>query len=237
MHTRLLTLIILLFPVYAIAADPVVASKWSGDTELGYLKSTGNTENKSIHAKGKIINERIQWKHAATFEITNKSDKGVDIAKRWYVTGKSDYKINKASYVFVSLTHENDDFSGYDYQSTGTIGYGNNVVSNDSLKLSLEAGAGTRQSKLNSNSSLSETIIKGALNLDWTISKTSTLTQDLSIESGDENTLTRSVTALKMQIVGNLASKITYSIKHSSDVPVGIVKKDTETIVSLLYNF
>ncbi len=236
MSNRFIVLLFLFIPALVLAEEPL-NNKWSGNAELGYLKSTGNTENKSLHAKAKLINERVKWKHTGTFAMTNKSDRGTTIAKRWYVTGQSDYKINTASYVFAALSHENDDFSGYDYQSTATIGYGNHIISNDSLKLDLEAGAGTRQSKLDSGASLSETILKGAANLIWTISKTSTFTQDFSIESGDENTITRSLTALTMQIVGNLSSKISYSIKHSSDVPVGIVKKDTESIISLLYKF
>ncbi|MFV1984805.1 MAG: YdiY family protein [Thiohalomonadales bacterium] len=236
MFKKILMLFILIIPV-SLHAEESTLSKWSGDAELGYLKSTGNTENKSMHAKGSLINERIKWKHTTTFEVTNKSDKGETIAKRWYVTAKSDYKISNASYMFVGLSHESDDFSGYDYQSTGTFGYGNHIINKKILKLDLEAGVGTRQSKLNSGASLSETILKGAAKLIWVISNTSEFNQNLSVESGNENTQTRSVTALKMQIVGNLSSKITYSIKYNSDVPVGIVKKDTETVISLLYNF
>ena len=206
--------ILLLFTILA-QAEEKPASKWSGEAELGYLKTTGNTQTESLHAKGKLVNERKKWKH----------------------TGKSDYNIDDLSYLFIALSYDNDEFSGYDYQATGTVGYGYHIIKKETLKLDLEAGVGARQSKLNAGTSNSEGVIRGAADLAWVISKTSTFTQFLSVEAGEDNTISRSVTALKMEIIGNLAAKLSHTIKHSSDVPAGIEKTDTESVVTLVYSF
>ena len=236
MFKRLLIPFIFLAPI-AVHAEEASANKWTGEAELGYLKTSGNTNTESLHAKGKLVNERKKWKHTGTIEVTDKSDNGVTTANRWYLTGKSDYTIDDISYLFVALSYENDDFSGYDYQATETAGYGYHAIKKEDLKLDLEAGAGVRQSKLNSGASNSEGLLTGAANLTWVISKTSTFTQLLSVEAGEDNTITRSVSALTMQIVGNLSAKLSHSIKNSSDVPVGTEKTDTESVVTLVYKF
>lgn len=234
MFKKILICILLSFGTIAQAEE--LKSKWSGEAELGYLKTSGNTDTESLYAKGKLVNERNRWKHTAKLEVTDKSDSGVNTAKRWYLTGKSDYKIDDISYLFISLTYEDDEFSGYDYQATETAGYGYHAIRKEDLKLDLEAGLGSRQSRLTATGvSNSEAIIRGAADLEWKISKTSTFTQLFSVESGDDNTSSRSVTALSMQINGNLSARLSHNIRHNSDVPVGTEKTDTESVVTLVY--
>ncbi len=221
----------------AIQAEETAVSKWSGEAELGYLKTSGNTDTESLHVRGKIVNERKKWRHTGTLEVVDKNDAGINTAKRWFITGKSDYSINDRSYLFGMISYEDDRFSGYDYQVSEILGYGYHVIKRDDLKLDVEIGAGARQSKLLTGGSTSEGVIKGAADLAWKISETATFLQHLSVEAGEDNTISRSVTGLKMQIVGNLSAKFSHSIKHSSDVPAGIDKTDTETVATLVYNF
>jgi len=237
---------LMLFSTLVYSADPVKkvepakevpASKWSGEAELGYTKTTGNTDTESLLTKGKVVNERVKWKHVGTVEIINKTDSGVKTAKRTYITGKTDYNIDELSYLFVKLSYENDDFSGYEYQYTEAFGYGYHLIKQDNLKMDIEFGAGARQSKLSTGATTSEGIIKAATDIEWKISKTSTFIQELSVEAGEDNTISRSVTALKLLVVGNLSAKLSHNIKYSSDVPVGTKKTDTESVVTLVYSF
>jgi len=237
MFKRLILAFTLLSLSALTLAEQESTSKWKGEAELGYLRTTGNTETESLHMRGKLVNERKRWKNTGTLEVTDKTDTGAQTAKRWYLTGKSDYKIDDLSYLFIALSYDNDEFSGYDYQSTETVGYGYHIINKEDLKLDLEAGAGARQSKLDSGASSSEGIIRGAADLEWKISKTSTFTQFLSVEAGEDSTISRSVTALKLQIIGSLSAKLSHSIKHSSEVPVGTEKTDTESVVTLVYSF
>lgn len=218
-------------------AEEATDSKWSGEAELGYLKTTGNTDSESLHARAKVVNERKKWRHTGTIEAVNKTDQGTNTAKRWLLTGKSDYKIDDRSYFFLMLRYEDDRFSGYDYQVSEVIGYGYTVVKTDTVKLDTEVGAGARQSKLLNGGSTSEGVVRGSADLDWKLSETATFLQHLSVEAGEDSTISRSVTGLKMQIVGNLSAKLTHSIRHASDVPAGFDKTDTESIVTLVYNF
>jgi len=216
---------------------PKLESKWSGEAELGYLNIRGDTDSESVYAKAKMVNEREYWQHKATFESTQKRENDIISAKRWYATEKSDNKLTEASYLFLAFTYEDDDFSGYDYQATEAFGYGYHIIKQDDLKLDAEAGIGARQSSTDLGEYTNKGIGKAAINLKWKASKTATFTQDLSAEADRDNTISRSESALKMAIVGNLAAKLSHRIKHSTDVPAGKKNTNTESVVTLVYSF
>lgn len=252
MNKKLLVAILLLAPITAFSAETAETSqtnpkpttekvapesKWSGEAELGYLKTSGNTDTQSLHTKGKIVNERVNWKHKASIEVIKKDEAGIVTAKRTYITAQSDYNISPFSYLFVTLSYEDDDFSGYNNQFTEAVGYGYHIIKQTDMKLDLELGVGARQSELTTGATINESLVKGALDFEWKFSKSSVFTQHLSVEAGEDNTISRSVTAVKVQVVGNLSAKFSHSIKNSSDAPVGTEKTDTESIVTLVYSF
>ena len=195
------------------------------------------TKTKTTNIKAKANTETEKWRHILTYELLNSSDQGITTADRYAISGQSNYKLDKINFFFVMLNYEEDKFSGYDYRIVEVIGYGRRVVENPVLKLDLEIGPGARQSKLDSRDAENETMVRGAGKLNWKISETSTFTEELSIDAGEDSTVTKSVSALSAQVNGSLATKITYTIKNTSDVPPGVKKTDTETAVTLVYNF
>jgi len=220
------------------ATDPQVTdTSWKGDVELGIVTTTGNTETETINAKAKATTEREKWRHTVFLESLNSSSGGDTTAERYVVNGQSDYKFGEHNYLFIMVNYENARFSGYDYRVSEALGYGRRVIGNNTLTLDLEIGPGARQSKLDTGDSENEVTMRGAAKLAWKISDTSTFTTDLNTDVGEDTTVTKSVTALTAQINGSLATKITYTIKNTSDVPVGIEKTDTETAVTLVYSF
>ncbi len=220
------------------AADAqVIDTSWKGNVELGIVITTGNTETETINAKAKVETEREKWRHIAFVESLNSSTQGTATAERFVINGQSDYKFGEHNYFFAMVNYEDDSFSGYEYRVSEAFGYGRRVMNESNLTLDMEAGPGARQSKLDSGSSDNEYTVRGAVKLAWKVSETSTFTEDLSTDVGEDATITKSVTALTAQVYGSLATKITYTIKNTSDVPVGIKKTDTETAVTLVYSF
>lgn len=210
---------------------------WKGSVELGIVNTTGNTKTKTTNAKAKAETEREKWRHTLGFDSLTSSDHDTTTAERYAVNGQSNYKFGPQNYFFALLAYEDDRFSGYDYRVTEALGYGRRIIDNPELKLDLEIGPGARQSKLEGGGSEDELMVRGAANLAWDISRTSKFTENFSTEVGEDETITKSVTALSAQINGSLATKITYTIKNTSDVPAGVKKTDTETAVTLVYNF
>jgi len=152
-------------------------------------------------------------------------------------SAKAEYPYPGDHYMFGNLRYEDDRFSGYDYQLSESIGYGLRFVDRDTLRMDLEVGLGGRQIRTEGGVSDSEAILRGAGRLAWTLSETAVFSEDLLIESGSDNTFSESVSALKLKINGNLAMKLSLTVRHSSQVPADTEATDTVTSVNLVYDF
>ncbi|MFQ5508478.1 MAG: YdiY family protein [Leptospirillia bacterium] len=213
-------------------------SEWSGDAELGVVITGGNTETQNISAKAEAVTEREKWRHTGKFEMLNTTDGNTTTAERYLASGKSDLKLSEHNYLFGSVVYEKDLFSGFEYRVNETVGYGRRVKNTPTLKLDLEIGAGARHSKEeNTGDHQDEALGRLAGNLKWTINTHSKFTEDVTIDIGEESTVSRSVTALKNQLAGSLATKLTFTYKHTSDVPAGVENADYETAITLVYSF
>ena len=212
-------------------------SQWTGSGEAGYVATTGNTDTSNLVAKLGVTNERAKWRHTLNLEALNSEDDGNTTAERYFASWQSDYKLSERDYLFGRLAYEDDKFSGYDYRTTEAIGYGRRVLDTETMKLDLEAGPGARQSKLEGGGTEKEMILRLAGRYAWQISEHARFTQDLSSDIGEDATITKSVTALQADVMGNLAMKLSYTVTHTSDVPDDIDKTDTETAVTLVYGF
>ncbi len=238
MHkSRLLPLLITLGVSAQVSAVEMWGSDWKGAGEFGYVATSGNTDTQSLTAKLGLINERAKWRHTLGLEALNNSDADTTTAERYGANWQSDYKISKRDYLFGRLSYETDKFSGYDYRTSETLGYGRRVLDITNMTLDLEAGAGARQSKLETGGSENEPIIRLGGKYAWQISPNAKFTENLWTEIGEDATITKSVTALQADIVGNLAMKLSFTVVNTSEVPAGVEKTDTETAVALVYGF
>jgi len=220
-----------------VAANDALFSIWTSEMELGFVQTTGNTETESLNLKFAVDNKRKNWEHSLKLASVKSSDSMGATAERYFVLVKSQYMLNETSYLFDRLQYEDDRFSGYDYQASEVIGYGRHLVSNDTFKMNAEIGVGVRQNAVENTATQSEGIMVIASDLDWVISKSASLSEDLTIDIGDDRTISKSVTALTTKINSSLSSKITYTVRKASEVPVGTKKTDTELAATLVYTF
>lgn len=230
----------LMLPLTVLADEKKDASvnEWKGEGELGFTSTSGNTESDTLNTKLSISKSHDKWMHKAAIEILKASTNNVDSADSLVFTEKSEYKFAEKSYAFVSLRHEDDEFSGYDYQQSLSFGVGHQFIKNDQHTLDASAGLGYRRLKETiSQIEKNEGIVKADAAYEYIISEHAKFTEKVLIESGESNTHSESETALKMKINGNLSSKISYTIKHNSDVPAGTEKTDKITAVTLVYGF
>lgn len=225
-----------------LIAAPAQSEEWNGDgwtgfAEVGAVLTTGNTETETINAKTRVRYEEVTWRHTLQLEALRRSEDGGTTAERYLGNFKSDWKFRPRAYLFGVARHERDRFSGYDYQSSISVGYGHRVVETDRTKLELEAGAGYRRSQLQDGERDEEAIVRGALSLEHRISETARFGQDVLVQSGSDNTEVESVTSVTAAINAKLAMRLTLTAKHNTDVPEDREHTDTITAVSLVYNF
>ena len=218
----------------AHAEEPTKTSSWTGEIELGFVKTTGNTKTESTKVAAKEVEK---WRHSGNLEALKSSDNGNTTAERYFISGKTDYKFSKYEYWYATISYDDDRFSGFDYRVSESAGYGRRLIHEPDLTLDGEIGPGARQTKLDNGDTESELLARLAGNLKWKISDNSEFSEDVFTEIGEDATVSKSETALKANINSSLAMKLSYTIKHTSEVPDGVEKTDTETVVTLVYNY
>jgi len=217
-------------------------SPWKSEVELGFIRTTGNTETQTVAAKGDVTYEVDKWRHnghAEGYGQESEDATGNTIvsAERYLLSGKSDYKFNEHDYVFGLVKLQKDRFSGFEYEHIVSLGYGRKVIKQDDMELDLEIGPGVRFFKVDNGSSDEEALLRLAGKYWWQITGNSKFTQDLSVDIGEEITSSESVTGIQANINSTLALKFTYTIRNKSKVPAGTEKTDTEAAMTLVYSY
>jgi putative salt-induced outer membrane protein len=204
--TVTLLITVLAAPLMA-AEEEAPESPWAGKATLGYLATSGNTDNSSLNSGLEVGYTTGSWRHELIAKAINSTEDNATTAESYEMAFKSERNLSDASFLFGRLNWRNDRFSGYDTQFSQTVGYGRRLIDKEAHKLNAEIGAGARQSDLADGTSENETILRGDL------------------------------TALSAKLLGNLALVASYTVKNNSDVPPLTEKTDTYTALSLEYIF
>ncbi len=218
-------------------AMPLLAADWTGDAELGYILLDGNSESETLNGKLDINRESAPWRNNFHFEATNSSSSDERTAEKYLVSGQLDYKLNLKSYLFSTIAYEEDKFSGFEYQALIAGGYGREFINNETVQLSGEIGPGYRVDKFDAGNDEEDAVLYVREKFSWAFSSTASLSQEISVEKGKDNTLSRFQVAVKSALSETLAMKVGYAIKYTEEVPVGIKHADTETTLTVAYSF
>lgn len=227
-------LIAVLVSTYTIAQEEKSVNT---QIELGAIMTTGNTEDENIKYKVIVDWDRGDWDYRFSSDGFRSSRNEVLSAHRVYHVARARYTIDEPSFILTRLAYEDDRFSGFDSQSDFSVSYGRNLLRNrDNMDLSFNVGAGVRRSET-ATETYNEAIGRFEGNYLWNLSETADFTQDFSMEAGSDSTIYRSETAIETTIVENLALKFSIKAKHQTEVPLFREKTDTETAVTLVWNF
>ena len=233
----------LVAPVSLMAQDAEPETPWSGKATLGYLATSGNTDNSTLNTGVELGYATGKWAHQLTAAAINAAQKDVttqiDVttAEAYDLGWKSERNITDNDFLFGRLAWRKDRFGGFDTQFSQTVGYGRRLIDSDKHKLNAEIGAGARQSETQLGVKEDETIFRGGMYYKWVISETSEFRQDVTAEGGEDNTYVESVTALSAKLLGDLALVASYTVKHNTDVVAPLEETDTYTALSLEYRF
>lgn len=221
------------------------ASGWEGEAELGVLITTGNSEETNVKGRVGLLHNTERWRNILEVRSAYTEAEDETTAERYRGEAETNLKFSENQYLFLRGFYEDDRFSGYDFRSSATAGYGHRVWDmGEQSFLDLSAGAGYRYNRLNEPNEEGEryedeVIGRVAGQLDFELSENALFRQKLSSEFGlqDNNTITESETSVQASVVGDLSLKLAYRVTHVSDAPPDSEKTDTETSVSVLYGF
>ncbi|MEO2268658.1 DUF481 domain-containing protein [Pseudoalteromonas sp. YIC-656] len=249
--------------VAALAATNVVAEEkktWEANAELGAIITSGNTETTTFKGAVTVKHNLEKWNNEYKLSGLYKEDEveqdnGVKTTERtnerYFGSAQGNYKLNeKNAHLFVYGSYLSDYFGAYRDEAVASAGYGLRFIDTETMVLNAEIGPGYKYFKYPNDStemgedgeSLAgewegEVIALAKADYTWQISEGAKFTQLLAVEYGDTNTKTRSETALLTKINGSLQMKVGFNVTHNSDVADDKDNTDTETALTLVYNF
>ncbi|AZG74529.1 DUF481 domain-containing protein [Shewanella livingstonensis] len=216
---------------------------FAGEAELGATLTTGNTDTSSFKARLALKQELGNWENQYVLEGLYKEDTEEVTAKRYFLGVQGDYQINDVSYLFANTNYEVDPFTGYDFTSTTSAGYGHRFIDTDRMSLKAEAGPGYIYQQLDEESALAEgydsddsIVAHAVIDFQTKISDSSKFQQRFIADWGSKLDA-RSETSLTANIVGALAMKFAVIVRYNSEPLDDKESTDTETNMTLLYAF
>ncbi len=229
--------------------DEECVGKWGGSVEFGYVAVSGNKDTKSMNGRFKLSYDKEKWFHEGFLAtVTSSSKEVVDgnlvetNAEKYIAQAKSNYKYSANTYAFAIFDFDDTKDSGFEYQASLSLGGGYRFINTEVHSLDGELGFGMRTSKTEPTLLLppetnNEGITRVAGLYKWRINENAEFEQKLSSDIGENNTITKSYTSLSANVIENLALKLSYAIKHQSEVPVGNEKRETITAFTVVYSF
>jgi putative salt-induced outer membrane protein len=234
------------FAALAAAAVPAHAD-WTGKGEAGLVIASGNTETETANAKLQVGKETDNWKTSVGGSALYASDEDGKTANRWETFGQVDWKFTERNFLFGAARYEEDEFSGFEYQATASLGVGRRFFDSPTTKMVGTIGAGykfleTRDSfdpitgeLIEAGESDSEVVFRGTLDLEHQFTATTSLINKFIVESGAENTFAQNDLSLQVKMTDVLALALGYSVRHNTNPPADFEKTDKLTTINLVY--
>ncbi|SBS34851.1 hypothetical protein MAQ5080_02994 [Marinomonas aquimarina] len=220
------------------------ADHWSGSAELGVVATSGNTETNNLNGAINLTQESVQWRTDYSLSSLYSSSESETTAERYSGFVQANYKFDTEQFWYVRGAYEKDRFSGYRSKGSTSTGYGNRFWQQaDDSYLEASFGVGYRDFAIDEDSVDGESDRGSFVRLAGTFEKhftpTSLFRQELNseISTSGGNTVNESISSIQASIVDNLAMKLAYKVKYTSDVPSDTDTTDTETTASVLYSF
>ena len=228
----------------AIAQDE--PKPFTMDGEFGLIVTTGNTETTSatagITAQQELENWSNDYRIKGLYKEETVIQDGEEVertsAQKFFASAQGNYKLENPDHrLFVFSSYEDDRFSNFAYQATLAGGWSQKMWETEKTAFEYSVGPGYSWAETQAGVDNDSFIVRGSAAFKWFISDTAKFTQTASTEVGSENTKSRAESALTATISGSLSMKVSLRLDHNSNVAEGVEKLDTETAVTLVYNF
>jgi putative salt-induced outer membrane protein YdiY len=241
---------------YTALAEDAEKPEYSASAELGFLYKTGNTKSVDIKAGFNLKHEKEKWRSTLAFNILAKKleekDEGGNkefetTDNKWNILAQTNYTIGESgkNYLYGNLAHEQDKFSGFESQSSFSAGWGRNWHKTETSSFFADIGPGVKYDvtraigNIPSESSTNLIIQAQALytrQLNEHVEFKQYFVARQATKSG-ENSVYKSETSVTAQLVGALQLKFALRIDYDTEVEEGFEDTNTETSMTLIYNF
>ena len=231
-------------------------SAFTASAELGFLFKTGNTKSGDIKAGFNVKHEKDKWRTAVVFNILAKKleetdDVGnkefVTTDNKWDILTQTNYTIGQAgkNYLYANLAYEQDKFSGFESQSSFSAGWGRHWYETKTSSFFADVGPGVkydviRETDTSPSDSRTNFIVQAQALYTHKFNEHVEFKQYLvarqATESG-ENSVYKSETSVTAQLIDALQLKFALRIDYDTEVEPEFENTNTETSMTLIYNF
>jgi len=238
----------------AIAADtapggPAEESTWAIRSVLGYTETGGNTDNSAGNFLFHAAHIAGNWKLLFGTEALYGSTKGETTAQAWLAYLQGNYNITPKLYWYIGGRYDDDRFSGFAYQEALKTGVGYKFIDTGATKLTAQVGVGRRRLRpeilvkddiggivsRTEQPTTTDTILDAGLAFEHNFNPSTRILAGVTVQSGQNNTLTNANVALEVKMTGRLALTAGYKLIDNSSPPPGSGRRDTLTMLGLAY--
>lgn len=219
------------------------------DGELGIIVSTGNTRASSLRAAVSGLHESEKWNNTYNAELFYRESADpangrheMDVtAQRFFGYGQFDYKLGqKDRRLFAYADYENDRFNGYDYRSALAVGWSQRLWRNELSEFRYSVGPGYLLiDATDSNNAVINNgmIVRASGEYRYRWSSGARFRQFFSTEAGQNNIRSRFESSLSASLIDDLSMKVALVVNHETETPESVSNLNTETSLSLVYQF
>lgn len=230
-----------------LIATPVLAEDkpelgLSGSGQAGYSNTTGDTSTQAIYGSLGLEYTQKMYKIKAKFDATNKEEDGNRTDERYVgdLQGNLYFSDYQKAYGFGQFKAVNDRFSDIELSTYTIAGLGYNFIKRKDMILTGEAGAGYQSENYYKDSDtkdMSQAIAKLYGNFEYAFNPNVRFLQNLTVFTGEKQTNTESNTGLKVLFNSHFNMRINYQYRHNSKPAEGKKNVNTETMITLGYDF
>lgn len=120
------------------------AAEWKGEGSVTAGLNTGNTDTSDLGIGIKLGRKSQLWRHQGELLADYGTKNGSQTKNRIFVSGQSDRIVNDDLFAFGRVSHEEDEFSGFNSRSFVGAGLGWQLLDSEAVSWSLEGGSGLR---------------------------------------------------------------------------------------------
>ena len=221
-----------------VLAEESQGAEWSGTGQLGFSMTSGNSDTENLSAGLALKRESEKWVSDVSLDLLRASSDDVDTAERFTINTKTGYKFDDNDYIYYGTRYDNDNFSGFDYTITTSVGWGHKFYDSEDSRLITELGLGYKTEALDIDRSENNgAVFSGKLDYMRQLTETTKFEDVLLVEAGDDNTFIQNDLGFSFKVSEKFAVKLAHQYRHNTDAPVGRDSTDTLVSANLVYDF
>lgn len=210
---------------------------WSGEGSLSAGVTSGNTKTTDAAAGLKVANQFGEWRAKGDLVAEYGETSNNETKNRFKVGAQLDRDFDATWYGFARTSYEEDKFAAFDTRTFAGLGVGAKVIAEPNTKLTLEFGPGYRWDELANGTEEDSVAVRGAAFYKHDFNEAVAFSNDLEILYADVSTQVFNSTGITAKLTDTLAARVSYDVRHETDVLPGRKETDTATRVSLVYGF